>query len=548
MDNKPYYYLWALLGSAILVYAVGLTIDVMDIDAAQYASIALEMLTQESFLQITDRGNNYLDKPPLLFWLSALFYNIMGVGTVAYKAPSVLFSLLTFFSTYKLARFYYSKEVAILSVIITASCQAFFMINQDCRTDTILTGGMMFAIYQLVYYLNTKKAGYFFGAFIGLSIAMLSKGPIGFVLPIAIVGLDLVLKGQWNAIFSFRWVWGVIIILIVLSPMCWGLYQQYGVEGLRFYFWDQSFGRLTGQNSFVKNISPSDYINDPFFFYHTFMWMYAPWSILFVFGLAYKIRDFVVQKGRLLSGQEVITWGGFILGFFMMSMSMYKLPHYIVMVLPLASVCTADFLVSRFKGQIARWLTLIHAVLMVILWFICFYLVGYSFSDKNEISIVLALILFLLTIGVFVKTEGIKRMICILSLTIISGNFLLNYHVYPRLLKYQSGSVLGKYIHAHHIDRHLYNYTPQEPSLDFYAQQTVTFRFWDSLNAKSELKAGYYCIVDEPILSQIASCGIKYDRLLITDSYRVSLLTPEFLNPSTRKTVLQKHALIRIRP
>ena len=84
-----------------LVYAVNLPIDVMEIDAAQYASIAKEMLQTNSYLEVYDQGADYLDKPPLLFWLSAASMKLFGVNNIAYKLPAVLILILGVFSLYR---------------------------------------------------------------------------------------------------------------------------------------------------------------------------------------------------------------------------------------------------------------------------------------------------------------------------------------------------------------------------------------------------------------------------------------------------------------
>jgi 4-amino-4-deoxy-L-arabinose transferase-like glycosyltransferase len=72
-----------LLLACIGVYVAGVfMIPLMDIDAAQYASISREMLARNSFLQVFDLGKDYLDKPPMLFWLSALSMKIFGVHDI----------------------------------------------------------------------------------------------------------------------------------------------------------------------------------------------------------------------------------------------------------------------------------------------------------------------------------------------------------------------------------------------------------------------------------------------------------------------------------
>lgn len=94
-----------VLVSCLLVYLLGMfRIPLMDIDAAQYASISREMLANKSYLQVYDLGKDYLDKPPMLFWLSALSMKIFGVHDWAYRIPSFLFALLAVYATYRLVK------------------------------------------------------------------------------------------------------------------------------------------------------------------------------------------------------------------------------------------------------------------------------------------------------------------------------------------------------------------------------------------------------------------------------------------------------------
>lgn len=70
-----------------LVYVRGLMLDVMDVDASQYAAMSLELLSSDNWLHFYYRGAEYLDKPPLLFWLSAISFKLFGVSNWAYKLP-----------------------------------------------------------------------------------------------------------------------------------------------------------------------------------------------------------------------------------------------------------------------------------------------------------------------------------------------------------------------------------------------------------------------------------------------------------------------------
>jgi len=73
LENKLYNsYLYFIIG-CIIIYIVGsITIPLMEIDSVQYANISREMLVHKNFLQIFDQGKDYLDKPPLLFWISSI--------------------------------------------------------------------------------------------------------------------------------------------------------------------------------------------------------------------------------------------------------------------------------------------------------------------------------------------------------------------------------------------------------------------------------------------------------------------------------------------
>ena len=129
----------------------------MDIDAAQYAVISMDMSRTKSFLHLYLQGHDYLDKPPLLFWMSSLSFILFGISNLTYKLPSVLIGILGIYSTYRFAKLWYSEEKAILSSLILASSQALFLITNDVRTDTILLGLVMFSVWQLGAYLKTTN-------------------------------------------------------------------------------------------------------------------------------------------------------------------------------------------------------------------------------------------------------------------------------------------------------------------------------------------------------------------------------------------------------
>jgi 4-amino-4-deoxy-L-arabinose transferase-like glycosyltransferase len=97
-------------GALGIVYFLNMFPDVMEADASQYAAISWEMLENGSYLQVFQRGLDYLDKPPLLFWLSSFSFKLFGVSNFTYKLPAVLVILMGIYATYRFTLHWHCKE------------------------------------------------------------------------------------------------------------------------------------------------------------------------------------------------------------------------------------------------------------------------------------------------------------------------------------------------------------------------------------------------------------------------------------------------------
>ena len=121
----------------------------MDVDAAQYASIAMEMGQHGSWLQVLHRGADYLDKPPLLFWTSAISMYWFGLHNWAYKLPSLLGALAGVYAVYRFSKLFYPEQTARHAAFVLASSVGLLVICNDVRTDTLLLGRTACAVWQL---------------------------------------------------------------------------------------------------------------------------------------------------------------------------------------------------------------------------------------------------------------------------------------------------------------------------------------------------------------------------------------------------------------
>ncbi len=543
-------YLLAALAGLMAVYYFGLQVDIMDVDAAQYAYMSQDMQQSGEYLQVQYRGTDYLDKPPLLFWLSSLSFSIFGVSNWAYKLPSLLFSLLGLWATYRFAALYYSKQTAALSALFLATCQALILVNNDVRTDTLLLGALIFAIWQLSAYLQTGQWKWLLGGSVGIALAMLAKGPIGLMVPVLAFGADWLSKRQWANFFKWQWLVVVVVVGILLAPMLYGLYLQHGGYGPYFYFWAQSFGRLTGDNPFI-NSGLGKQEPAPFFFVHTFLWAMIPWALLSVLGLLNKLYAFVKNGLKVAPTEEVITLWGFILPFIALSMSEYKLPHYIFILLPFGAIMAARYVDDLVKGRTwsitAKTLTAIQKVLGVLLVAVAAGLASWSFPVQSVwLWLAVGALVILLLFSLFERSLS-GALLSTSLLGIVAANLVLNAGIYPQILQYQSTSLAGKTMRElGTTTNNSFTYQAYGQAINFYAGHTVPHLSNDQ-QIQQMAAPDVVVYTSDKGAAHLAKMGYAMDTLKAYQHHNVTLITGKFLNPEKRQDILKPRYLLKMK-
>lgn len=520
-----------------LVYLIGMCcIPMMEIDAAQYASISEELIRGHHLLRIQHMGVDYLDKPPLLFWLSALAIKLLGTSSFAYKLFSVAGSALAIYSTYKFSRLYYSHETARYAALLLASCQAFFIMAQDCRTDNLLIGFCCFSLWKISSYILFRKHRDLYIGFVGIGLAMLAKGPLGLIFPVFAVGSILFTPKNIRSL-DVRWLWSIPIVLIILAPMCVGLYQQYGWKGLEFYFWTQSFGRITGQSTWANDTGP-------LYFVHTFLWSFLPYSLMFIPAFWLSIKHVFKQNAAI---PEYGTLGGFILTFFALSLSNYKLPHYIYIVCPLASILVARLLLEGTQKWFEfYWFKAVQIIVLSSLLVIPIALV-YLFDRFFPYAVLL--IIPGLCIGYWLvhTYSGFKKRLLHFSiLSGIIGNLILNALFYPRLLKYQSSSEVAFYMLKQKIPaEQLIAYKKYGHALSYYLHTGIPYET-DLAPALAHTQ-NHYVYTNDQGLSDFKNADIPFEIVQRFDDFPVTRLKYTFINPATRHEVITSAYLVKLK-
>ncbi len=535
----------------IIIYILGsLFIPLMEIDSVQYANISREMLQNKSFLQIFDQGKDYLDKPPMLFWLSSLSMYFFGINDFAFRLPSILMAILAIYSTYKFTLLYYSNEIAILAALILASTQAMFLITHDVRTDTMLMAWVILAIWQFASWLNNRKWHSLIIAFSAVAFGMMTKGPIALMVPIFSFAPHMLIHRNFKMLFRWEYLVGLIIIIILLIPMDIGLYQQFdlhpekvmyektGTSGIRFFYWTQSFGRITGESVWHEN-------DDFFFLFQNLLWGFLPWTLFLISGLISECTRIIRTKFIVNKNEEWIVLPGFLITYTALGISNYQLPHYIYVVLPFTAIIAAKSLYSlvinwenKFFKNVINGINifiyiLVLAILLVLLLFTFNTNIYFVIASLSVMSIFF-LILMLKKIG------AIPKVIQFALFTIITTNLLLTIFFYPTLLEFQLGNAVTKVIRQKNIDKtkfYLYQ-VYYERSLDFYSNHS--FQQVESLDS---LKSNDYVLVKNELVNQ--ELLTNFNKIEQVSTFHVSTLNAEFLNPKTRESALTIYSIFQ---
>ncbi len=546
-ERKTFYILILL---CIIVYLTSWAIPLMEVDAVQYANLSREMLLHKSFLQVYDQGQDYLDKPPMLFWLSSLSMYFFGINDMAYRFPSFLFALLSIYSTYRLALLFYSEKLALLGALILASSQAMFLINHDVRTDTMLMGWVTLSLWQLATWLRNEKWKNLIIASIVIAGGMLTKGPIALMVPVFAFVPHLILKRDFKNLFRWQYLVVLVIIAILLIPMSIGLHQQFDlhpekivngqqhVSGLKFFFWTQSFGRITGSNTIHENASF-------FFLFQNMLWSLLPWILFFILGLISSIQQLIKKRFLLGQNEEWISTGGFIITYCALASSSAQLPHYIFVVYPLAAIITARFIYGLLYTDIFKSmrkpLFITHAVIFSLLAAVLFMLLYFPFPPPNWILLILFVVFCCLIIFLVVKKKlPIPSLPTLLVPGIICINFLMDTGFYRPLLQYQVSVKVNEVINEQHYnkDRFFVYKVGEGRSLDFYGNHNFVH-----VGNTDSLKTNDFLLTTAKGLDSLNKTNYKI--LYTGQGFHVSLLTLPFLNPKTRNTETEPYFILQ---
>ena len=206
----------------VLSLTVNLTgngrISLWDRDEPRYAGATREMRASGDLLKPTFNAEPRYHKPILIYWLMMAGTALGGDNPFGARLISSLAGTATCLVTWALGRRMFGARAGLLAGLILASAPIVFVESKLATTDAFLMLCLV-SCQAALWELNLRPSRAMVGVFwVGLALAVLTKGPIGPALLVAAA-----LAGWWwgaprTCLSRLCWRWGLPIFALITLP------------------------------------------------------------------------------------------------------------------------------------------------------------------------------------------------------------------------------------------------------------------------------------------------------------------------------------------
>lgn len=345
------------------MFFIGLgRLPLLEPDEGRNAEVAREMLVTHDWITPHYDSLSYLDKPVVLFWLVAGSFRVLGLSEFAARLPSALLALATVLLAWWLGRRMFGASAGVRAGVILAVSPLVFAFARLVIFDMPLT--FLVSVSLVSFWLASRQGERRLAldliAFAAMGVATLTKGPVGFLLPLIALVVYHAISGEWRALKKVHWAAGWAIFLAIVLP--WFIDVSLRNPGFaRYALWNESLVRFT-TGGHLHRAQPAWYYIPVYF------GAFFPWSFFLFFAALGRLK-----KWRSLWDESrraelfLVCWAAVIFVFFSISHS--KLPGYLLPALVPLSLLTAAMwrdVDAREPGRAPDWLTAGFAAMILI--------------------------------------------------------------------------------------------------------------------------------------------------------------------------------------
>ncbi|MGB3759534.1 MAG: glycosyltransferase family 39 protein [Rivularia sp. (in: cyanobacteria)] len=347
--------LWVIFVAGIAFFWRLGDFSLIDETEPLFAEASRQMYVTGDWITPYFNGETRFDKPALIYWCQAIAYAIFGVNEWAVRLPSAIAALgligLAFYTLYHhqaktddLQGVYRPSRrwlTAGLGAAVIALNPEMIAWGRVGVSDMLLTGCMASAL--LCFFQgysqpvdSTVKARWYFAFYVLIGLAILTKGPVGIVLPGFIIFLFLIYLGNfWQVVKEIHLIRGMLVISAVSIP--WYVLVTLS-NGWNFI--DSFFG-LHNVERFTEVVNGH---SAPWYFYFAVVAVgFAPYSVYLPVAMArikfWQRKSWIATERSQQLGLFALCWFVGVFSFFTIAVT--KLPSYVLPLMPAAGILIA---------------------------------------------------------------------------------------------------------------------------------------------------------------------------------------------------------------
>ena len=243
------------------------------------AVVALSMINDGNWILPINNGGDIPYKPPFFHFCIAIISMLGGgVTELTSRLPSAL-SLIAMLAA--VCAFYSRRSGTMVAFVASMLCLTSFEVHRAgmaCRVDMMLSAFTVGALLLLYRWHERGCRGVPVWAVLCMSGAVLTKGPVGMVVPCFAMGVYMLLRGA--KLWATAWRLALLGMLSLIIPACWyvAAYAQGGQRFLDLVI-EENFGRMTGTMSYGSHEHSAPYN------LYTLVVGWLPWTLVALFAL-----------------------------------------------------------------------------------------------------------------------------------------------------------------------------------------------------------------------------------------------------------------------
>lgn len=317
-------------------------------DEGRYIEIAREMIASGNYLTPHLDGTVFLDKPIFFYWIEAGLIKVFGLHEWSVRLLPALFAWLGCLFTYFAGRSLYSRRAGLFAAFIQMSMLLYFMSAHYCNMDlmvaVLISGALYLFLVGMQQERRVVRQSYLLPAYFLAALAFLTKGLMGLVFPMMIIGVWILVQRRWRVIKQMCLISGLLLFLVVILPWLF-LVQQANHEFLYYFFGVQQFSRY---------LTADFNVHQPFYFYVPIILLGCfPWVLFLFQALVFNIKQAMNQQKESGIALFLLLWPLLIFLFFSVPES--KIVGYILPVFPPLALLIAAYFDAKgerlFKGR-----------------------------------------------------------------------------------------------------------------------------------------------------------------------------------------------------